>query len=388
MARKILTDRFLRNAKPGFYSDPSCPTLCFRVKDTNAKQWVQRLRIQGTPRMLGLGQYPRVGLAQARKAATENRTLARQGLDPATKRKQAEVPTFVEAFETVVNIHKQGWKLGGKSEAQWRASMKDYVLPSLGRRMVSDINTADILGVLTPIWSTKRETAQRCRQRISTIMKWAVAKGYRLDDPASAISYALPRNGIKRKHMPALPYGEVRAALQTVRQSEAGETTKLAFELLILSACRSGEVRKSNWQEVNMNARTWVIPGERMKTGREHRVPLSDRALEVLRQARGLGNGTDFIFQSQYRGSKECKPLSDNTLNKLLRDLGIPAVPHGFRSSFRDWSAELSTQPREVCEHALAHVEGSAAELAYRRTDYFEKRRALMQAWADFVLPK
>ena len=230
MARKTLTDRFLMNAKTGFFSDAGCSTLCFRVKNSGTRQWVQRLVVHGKPRMLGLGQYPRVGLADARRAATENRTLARQGLDPATKRKQAEVPTFVEAFETVVNIHKQGWKLGGKSEAQWRASMKDYVLPSLGRRMVSDINTADVLDVLTPIWSTKRETAQRCRQRISTIMKWSIAAGFRLDDPAGAIGYALPRNGIKREHFRALPYGEAGAALQIVQQSEAGETTKLAFE--------------------------------------------------------------------------------------------------------------------------------------------------------------
>ena len=381
MARKTLTDRFLKNAKSGFFSDAACPTLCFRVKDTGAKQWVQRLRIQGTPRMLGLGQYPRVALAQARKVATENRTLARQGLDPSIKHKQADVPTFVEAFETVVNIHKQGWKLGGKSEAQWRASMKDYVLPSLGRRMVSDINTADILGVLTPIWSTKRETAQRCRQRISTIMKWAVAKGFRLDDPASAISYALPRNDIKRKHMPALPYGEVRAALQTVRQSEAGETTKLAFEFLVLTASRSGEVRESTWQEIDLDAMTWTIPGERMKTGREHRVPLPCRAIEILKEARELFGGSGLVFPSPTG-----RALSDSTMSKLCRELELGCVPHGMRSSFRDWAAERSDAPREICEFALAHAEGSAAELAYRRTDYFEKRRKLMQDWAEVII--
>ena len=381
MARKTLTDRFLKNAKPGFYSDAGCPTLCFRVKDTGAKQWVQRLRIQGTPRMLGLGQYPRVALAQARKVATENQTLARQGLDPAIKRKQAEVPTFAKSFEIVLGIHRQGWRPGGKSEKQWRSSMDAYVLPKLGGRKISDINTTDVLDVLTPIWNTKRETAQRCRQRISTIMKWAVAKGFRLDDPASAISYALPRNGIKRKHMPALPYGEVRAALQTVRQSEAGETTKLAFEFLVLTAARSGEVRNATWQEVDMDARTWTIPGERMKTSREHRVPLSCRAIEILKEARELFGGSGLVFPSPTG-----RALSDSTMSKLCRELELGCVPHGMRSSFRDWAAECSDAPREVCEHALAHVEGSAAELAYRRTDYFEKRRKLMRDWAEVIV--
>ena len=261
----------------------------------------------------------------------------------------------------------------GDQAANQKSSGDHRWMPTCCRNLVgarSPISTLPTSwDVLTPIWSTKRETAQRCRQRISTIMKWAVAKGYRLDDPASAISYALPRNGIKRKHMPALPYGEVRAALQTVRQSEAGETTKLAFEFLVLVAARSGEVRNATWQEVDMDARTWTIPGERMKTGRKHRIPLSCRAIEILKETRELFGGSSLVFPSPTG-----RALSDSTMSKLCRELELGCVPHGMRSSFRDWAAERSDAPREVCEHALAHVEGSAAELAYRRTDYFEKR--------------
>ena len=234
---------------------------------------------------------------------------------------------------------------------------------------------------MLPIWSTKHETARRVRQRIGTVMKWAVAQGYRADNPAGdAIGAALPKNSAIRKHQRALPYGEVVAAVEAVRASGAGITAKLAFEYLVLTACRSGEVRLARWEEFDLGAAEWLIPGERMKTKRPHRVPLSGRALEILCEARPLSGGTGLVFPSP-RG----KALSDNTLSKLLRDLGIQAVPHGFRSSFRDWASECTNAPRSVMEAALAHVNPNRVEAAYARSDLFERRRALMESWAAYL---
>ena len=243
------------------------------------------------------------------------------------------------------------------------------------------INTADVMAVLVPIWNEKRVTARRVRQRIGAVMRWAVAQGYREDNPAGdAIGAALPKNGVRAQHLAALPYAEVAGAIDTVRGSGAYLATVLAFEFLVLTACRSGEVRGARWDEIDLEAQEWRIPPERMKTGREHRVPLSAGALEVLRAARGLTDGLGVVFPSA-RG----RPLSEMAISKLVRDLGIGAVPHGFRSSFRDWAAECTDAPREVCELALAHVNTNRIEAAYRRTDLFERRRALMEEWAGFL---
>ena len=219
------------------------------------------------------------------------------------------------------------------------------------------------------------------RQRISAVMRWAVAQGYREDNPAGdAIGAALPKTGVRTRHQPALPYPEVREAMERVRASRAYPSTVLAFEFLVLTACRSGEVRGARWEEMDPEAREWRIPPERMKTNREHRVPLSSGALAVLREARSLRDGSDLVFPS-VRG----RALSDATISKMVRELGIAAVPHGFRSSFRDWAAECSDAPREVCELALAHMNSDRVEAAYRRSDLFERRRELMEEWSAFL---
>ena len=231
-----------------------------------------------------------------------------------------------------------------------------------------------------PIWSTKRETARRVRQRIGAVMKWAVAQGYREDNPAGdAISAALPKNSVRRQHQKALPHGQVAEALGRVRASRAHRATALAFEFLVLTACRSGEVRGARWDEVSDDAATWTVPPERMKAKLEHRVPLSVRAVAVFDEARGLADKSGLVFPSPTG-----RVLSDSTLSKLLRELGIGAVPHGFRSSFRDWAAERTDVPREVCELALAHVNSDRVE-AYRRSDLFVKRRKLMEDWAAYL---
>ena len=208
-----------------------------------------------------------------------------------------------------------------------------------------------------------------------------VAQGYREDNPAGdAIGAALPKTGVRTRHQPALPYPEVRGAMERVRASRAYPSTVLAFEFLVLTACRSGEVRGARWEEMDLEAREWRIPPERMKTNRGHRVPLSTGALAVLREARSVADGSDLVFPS-VRG----RALSDATISKMIRDLGIGAVPHGFRSSFRDWAAECSDAPREVCELALAHVNSDRVEAAYRRSDLFERRRELMEDWSAFL---
>ena len=344
-----------------------------------SKSWAQRIRLDGKVANVGLGAYPVVTLARARQKALANARIVSEGRDPRDRASRA--PTFEQAIETVIGIHAENWKDGGKSAAQWRASLRDYVIPTLGRKRVDRITTADVMAVLLPIWSTKRETARRVRQRIGAVMKWTVAQGYREDNPAGdAISAALPKNGVRRQHQRALPHSEVAHALERVRASGAHRATALAFEFLVLTACRSGEVRGARWDEVDEAAATWTVPPTRMKAKLEHRVPLSPRAAAVLYAGRDLGDRCGLVFPSPTG-----RVLSDSTLSKLLRELDIGAVSHGFRSSFRDWAAERTDVPREVCELALAHVNSDRVEAAYRRSDLFEKRRKLMVEWSDYL---
>ena len=241
-----------------------------------------------------------------------------------------------------------------------------------GARVRSD--DADVPAILVPICHAKPETARQVRQRIGAVMKWAVAMGYRPDNPAGdALGHAVGRQGAVVQHMPALPHGAVPDALATVRTSLALVTIKDAFELLVLTAARSGEVRLATWDEMDLDAGVWTIPAARMKAKWDHRVPLSGRALAILHDARRRSDGTGLVFRSP-RG----KPLSDMTLSKLIKELGIAAVPHGFRSSFRDWAAEYTNTPREVVEAALAHTVRNPTEAAYARRDLFERRRRLM----------
>ena len=380
-----LSARFVETIRePGWYGDGrGSGGLSLRVKLTTrgqlAKSWGQRISVDGRPRNLGLGSWPHVSLAEAREKCALNLAARRRG-ELVTGRSR-RIPTFAEAFEKVIAVHRDGWKDGGRSEQLWRSSLRDYALPRLGSRPVNRIHTSDVMAVLLPIWNEKRETAKRVRTRISAVMRWAVAQGYREDNPAGeAIGAALPRNGVRRRHHPALPYAQVAGAIATVRTSGVYPATVLAFEFLVLTACRSGEVRGARWPEMDLARREWRIPPERMKTGREHRVPLSVGALAVLQEAQALADGSGVVFPSARGG-----PLSSEAIAKLVRDVKIGAVPHGFRSSFRDWAAECSDAPREVCELALAHVNTNAIEAAYRRTDLFERRRALMEQWATFL---
>ena len=330
-----------------------------------SKSWAQAIRPNGRTTSIGLGAYPVVTLAAAR--------------DP--RRRTRRVPTFAQACETVIAIHAESWK-GARNEREWRATLREYAMPSLADRRVDAIDTADVMAVLVPIWTTKRQTARRLRQRIGAVMKWAVAQGHREDNPAGdVLSAALPNNRIAAKHQRALPHAEVGAALARVRGCGAYPGTVLSFEFLVLTAARSGEVRNARWTEIDRAGAVWTVPGERMKAGREHRVPLSPRALEVLDEAaERLAGGGDLVFPSPTG-----RVANHSLMAILLRELAIGAVPHGFRSSFRDWAAECTDAPREVCELALAHVNSDRVEAAYRRSDLFDRRRILMNDWAVYV---
>ena len=258
--------------------------------------------------------------------------------------------------------------------------MRDYVMPQLGRKRVDRITTSDVMSVLLPHCSSRRETMRRIKQRLSRIFRWSIAQGYRTDDRAgTALDAALPRNGGKTRHYKALPHGEVSAAVEAVRKSGAWPGTKAAFEFLVLTACRSGEVRQARWEEIDLASDVWTIPADRAKTERQHRMPLAPRAVAILDEMRKLSGDKGLIFPSVTG-----KALPDATLSKLVRTQGIQAVPHGFRSSFRDWCGETG-QPREVAEACLAHAVKNKVEAAYARSDLFNRRRKLIRTWAEYL---
>jgi integrase len=279
----------------------------------------------------------------------------------------------------VHELHRPTWR-NAKHANDFIASLEAYAFPRIGRLKVGEVSTGDVLAVLSPIWTSKRETARRVRQRIGTVMKWAIAQGWRQDNPAANIDQALPRTDRTKARRKALPYAAVAECISTVHASRAGQATKLALEFLALTASRSGEVRLAAWPEVDLAAAVWEIPATRMKMKRPHRVPLSVRALAILQEAAAFRDG-DIVFP----GTKRGRPLSDMTLSKLVKELGFDADVHGFRTSFRTWVQEQTDYPREVAEAALAHAVGDDVEQAYARSDLFEKRRTMMEAWAGYL---
>lgn len=365
--------------KPGKYFDGH--GLYLKVDKSGARRWVQRIVIRGKRTEIGLGSASLVSLAEAREKALENRKQARSGGDPLqVRREQQAALTFEEAARKVYELHRPSWR-NPKHAAQFISSLETYAFPRIGKTRVADVSSADVLAVLTPIWLEKAETARRVRQRIGTIMKWAVAQGWRLDNPADAIAQALPKQDLKQKHRKSLPYEEVASCIDAVRSSKAGLATKLCFELLVLCATRSGEARLAKWSEIDLDAGEWTIPAERMKAKRDHRIPLSERAVEVLIQAYALREESDLVFP----GTRAGKPLSDATLCKLVRELGYDVDIHGFRTSFKMWCQERTNIASEVSEAALAHTIRNKAEAAYARSDLFEKRCKLMERWAGFL---
>ena len=389
-----LSETFVKSvSQPGQYGDGrGGHGLRLRVRKRSSwrlsKDWAQRLRINRELIQIGLGAYPIVSLAEARERALANRRAVDQGRDP---RHYTKVPTFAEAAEAVIGLHQPTWKSGKQEGRIWRSSFSRYVYPAIGPKPVHEITAADVLAVLTPIW--QRETGRRVRQRIAVVMRWCIAQGHRPDNPAGeAVSQALPRRIAARRNYRSLPYAEVAGAIRAVQTSGAYALTKICFEFLVLTAARSGEARLARWGEIDFETGTWTIPAERMKAGRVHRVPLSKRALELLREARAFRDHTGLVFPSE-RG----KAMSNMTLSKLLKEIEIPCVPHGFRASFRTWADEYPVSAgdsaaaghagfsRAVMEAALAHRLGDQAEQAYARSDLFMQRRELMAAWSTYL---
>ena len=376
---KALSAAFVRSAPPGRHADGN--GLFLYVKPEGTRSWIQRLVIRGRRRELGLGAATLVPLAKAREQALANRMLARSGGDPLSERLRTQgTPVFAEAAARVVEQKRAGWRTP-KTARDWLSSLERYAFPQIGSRPVSEVTSADVLEILTPIWHLRMQTARTVRLRVRAVLEWAIAMNLRTDNPCDRLGPVLGRQNEVVQRMRALPHRDVAGAIATVWASDAAEVVKLAFEFLVLTAARWGEVRGARWIEMDTTAHVWTIPPARMKANREHRVPLCGRTVEILDAARLLGGSLGpLVFPERSR-----KPLYDKSLRRLLERRRIPAVPHGFRSSFRDWAAEKTDHPREVIEAALAHVVQNKVEAAYARSDLFDRRRLLMDDWSEYL---
>jgi integrase len=370
---------------PGLYEDGGGLRLV--ITDKGVKRWTLRITINGRRVERGLGVWPEVSLEDARRKALDMRAAAKEGRDLKSEMhlgSRLKGVTFETAFNTFFEIRRQ--KLSnGKHVAQWETTMTTYVFPTIGRRPVADVTAAEVIAILKPIWFTKPETASRVLQRVRAVFDSAILRGTReRANPCVGVVNELGTGHRKVQHHPALPWRQVPAFVRFLRQHSCNPTTALALEFLILTASRSGEIRGAVWTEVNLELKTWTIPGHdpatgrRMKGGETHVVPLSSRALAILQLASRHNEG-----QLIFPGNK-AQPLSDSTLSKLMRDAKIAGTPHGFRSAFKDWAAEAGVRD-EVSEAALAHADSNEVRAAYRRTRYLEERTGVMQSWADFV---
>jgi integrase len=373
---------FIKSAPPGRHFDGG--NLHLYVRSDGTRSWVFRYVFNGRRRDLGLGPYPDVSLAVAREDALQARRWLRAGEDPRVERKREEkvIPTFDEAAERYVVAHAAGWS--DRHAKNWASSLNIHASPVVGERVVDEITLADVLAVLTPLWNEKTETASRVRQRMEKVLDACAVHGERsTENPARwrgnlAAVLPAPRAVSKVEHFRAMPWEEVPSFLEKLGAKEG--LGARALEFTILTAARSGETRGATWDEVDFETRTWTIPASRMKTGREHRVPLAKEAMELLKALPRIDDSL-LVFPSP----TTARELSDMTLTKVLKDLEVTnATVHGFRSSFRDWCAESTKTPREVAEAALSHLTGNQVEAAYARSDLFVKRRALMDRWGRF----
>ena len=376
--------------RKGMYHDGG--GLYLQVGIGGAKSWIYRFMLDGRPREMGLGPVDVIPLAEARKRAAEYRRLRHDGIDPIEARRSqrdqkkleaAKSMTFDACAAAYMEAHRPGWR-NGKHRDQWRNTLTSYASPVFGSLPVQAVDVALVMKALEAIWQSKPETASRLRGRIEAVLDWATVRGYRRgENPARWRGHLdkllPPRAKIQKvEHHRALPYNDIADFTAALRDQQG--IAAHALEFLILTAARTGEIIGARWDEFNLDDRIWVIPGARMKAGREHRVPLSAPALDVLRKMQEIRE-SEFVFP----GGKKGKPLSNMAMLELLKRMGRnDLTAHGFRSTFRDWAAERSNFPREVVEMALAHTIESKVEAAYRRGDLFQKRRQLMEAWARF----
>jgi integrase len=382
---------------PGYYLDGH--GLYLQVSEGGTRSWVLRYTLNKARREMGLGSVSDFGLAEARERAREARRLVAEGVDPIAARRQAkeeramaiqrhalEGKTFEQCAREYITAHEHDWR-NAKHSLQWTNTLSTYVFPKFGDKRMADIQKADILRAISPIWKTKAETATRTLQRVRIIFNFAAAKDY-ADAPDAEfwaqVKIALGGNTKARQptHFKSCPYKDVGRVLKKVWASTATERVKIAFEFAVLNASRSGEVRGARWSEFDKDFKEWSIPGARMKSGRPHRIPLSKRAQKLLKRASELRTKEDgdLVF-----ASTSGRPFSDMTFTQLLRRLGEPYTMHGYRASFRTWGTEATTFPHEMLEFALAHVIGDLTVRAYARSDMLAKRRELMDSWADFI---
>ena len=383
-------EKLVRDRVEGTHGDDTIPGLSLRISGTGAASWQLRYQMDGKRRAMGLGSVEQVGLADARGRAAELRELVRMGKDPLAAPQELRTPTpptFADCARDYIAAHGPGWK-NSKHRAQWASTLQTYALPIIGDKLPSEVTTADVVGVLQPIWTEKPETANRVRNRIELVWDSARARGLCSGRNPAAWKGHLdkllaPRTRASRGHFAAMPYADV-PAFAAVLEART-DTGARALLFTILTACRSGEVRGAAWDEIDLDAMLWTIPPERMKGHREHRVPLTGAMVEVLQGVMPKDpKPQGFVFP----GAKDGKPLSDMALTALLRREKMAVTAHGFRSSFRDWAAEETHHAHAVAEMALAHSIGNAVEAAYRRGDLLEKRRALMQDWSNYVMQK
>ena len=379
-----------RRKKPGYYADGGC--LYLRVAPGGTKGWIFRFAQGGKTRDAGLGSYPAVSLVKAREEAERFRRLVAAGIDPiqarleereAAKTSAEKATTFEQCAKAYIASHEVGWR-NDKHRQQWRSTLQTYCYPTIGALPVQAVGTDHVVKILEPIWAGKPETASRVRQRVERVLSWAKVRGYREgENPAQwrgHLDHLLPAKGKVRavRHHPALPYQETGELMGKLREDSS--ISGRALEFLILTASRTGEALGALWSEIDIGERMWTVAGDRMKAGKPHRVPLSSRALAILREMASVRQN-EFVFA----GMKPGRPLSQMALLMLLRRMGYAHVTgHGFRSSFRDWAAERTSFSREVAEMALAHSVPDAVEAAYRRGDLFQKRRQLMEGWASY----
>ena len=385
IAKALTAIEVKRLTTPGLHPVGTVAGLRLDVKPSGSKSWVLRTMIGTRRAELGLGGYPTVTLAQACEAAREALRGIKAGNDPAAQRAAARVTvewTFKKTAQAYIAAHRPGWK-NAKHAQQWENTLETYAYPVCGSRHVRDVTKTDVLSVIEPAWSTKNETMVRVRNRIELVLDYAMQKGHRPEglNPArwrGNLDAVLPKPSKvnDRQHFEAVPIDDMPAFMLRLRDVEGCSARALEFS--VLTVARTGSVRAATWDQIDVEGRVWNIPAASMKAGRPHRVPLPDRAVEML-AALPRFEGVDWVFPGR------AGMLSDMSLTQTMRRLGLTAVPHGFRSTFSDWCAERTATPAEVREMALAHAIGDQTEAAYRRGDLFDKRRALMTEWAQFI---
>lgn len=389
-AKELTALAVKKNIKPGLHAVGGVAGLLLQVSNTEARSWILRIVVGSKRRDIGLGGYPDVTLSQARDKARELREKIKEGIDPVEERRaakerlklaQAKSITFDAATEKVLAIREVEYK-NAKHIAQWRSTLQTYASPTIGKLPVSDIEKGHILQILQPIWNEKTETASRVRGRIENVLSWATASDYRTgENPARWKGHldqllSKPNKTKKVKHHKAIPWQDIGVFMCDLKKRE-GMAAK-ALEFLILTATRSGEVRGATWDEIDLNTRIWTVPADRMKAGKEHQVPLSDEAIKLLEALPRMDND-EHLFPAPRGGA-----LSDMSISAVTKRMKVEAVPHGFRSTFRDWCSEDTNFPHNVAEMALAHTIGNKVEAAYRRGDLLAKRTRLMQTWAKY----